>query len=199
MIILGLTGSIGMGKSTTAQFFADQGVPVHDADQVVHDLYRGEAVAPVEQAFPGVTVDGVIDRARLSAALAGKAENFRTLEAIVHPLVLARRQLFLAAAAAAGADLVVLDVPLLYETGTDQAVDYVAVVTTDPDTQRARVLERPGMTAEKFETILNRQMPDSEKRARADFVIETGQGMAAAQAAVAAIVETLRNKGRQAE
>ncbi|TPW28449.1 dephospho-CoA kinase [Martelella alba] len=199
MIILGLTGSIGMGKSTTARFFADQGVPVHDADQAVHDLYSGEAVAPVEQAFPGTAVDGAIDRARLSAALNGKAENFKRLEAIVHPLVLAKRKAFLEKAAATGADLAVLDIPLLFETGSDQAVDYVAVVTADADTQRVRVLERPGMTVEKFETILNRQMPDSEKRVRADFVIDTSQGMAAAQAAVAAIIENLRNKGRQAE
>lgn len=198
MILVGLTGSIGMGKSTTAGFFSEAGLPVFNADDAVHRLYRGKAVAPVEAAFPGVTVDGAIDRKRLSAALAGRPENFSKLEAIVHPLVGDERQAFLDQAKADGAPIAVLDVPLLYETGGERNVDYVVVVTCDPEIQRARVLARPEMTVEKLETILKQQLPDSEKRARADYTVDTGHGIDAARAAVAAIIADLKARGHGA-
>nr|WP_272213419.1 dephospho-CoA kinase [Marinicella sp. W31]MDC2879375.1 dephospho-CoA kinase [Marinicella sp. W31] len=194
MIILGLTGSIGMGKSTTAGFFTEAGIPVQNADEVVHALYRGAAVAPVESAFPGVVVDGVIDRSRLSKALAGKSENFEKLEAIVHPLVRKERNRFLEKAREDGADIAVLDIPLLFETGADHAVDCVLVVTCDPGIQRERVLSRPDMTVEKFETVLKRQLPDGEKRARADYVVDTGHGFDQARAAVGHIIAALEEK-----
>ncbi|AJY47937.1 dephospho-CoA kinase [Martelella endophytica] len=185
-----------MGKSTTAGFFAAAGIPVHDADAAVHALYRGRAVAPVEAAFPGVTVDGAIDRARLSRALSGKPENFRRLEAIVHPLVFEERQSFLEKAAADGADIAVLDTPLLFETGSEKDVDIVVVVTCDPAIQRERVLSRPEMTVEKFEGILKRQLPDGEKRARADYIVDTGHGLDDARQAVFAIIADIRGKGQ---
>ncbi len=194
MIILGLTGSIGMGKSTTAGFFAEAGIPVQNSDEVVHALYRGRAVAPVEAAFPGVAEDGVINRARLSKALAGKPENFEKLEAIVHPLVRAERDLFLKKARADEAPIAVLDIPLLYETGAERAVDYVLVVTCDPAIQRERVLSRPDMTVEKFETVLKRQLADGEKRARADYIVDTGHGIDQARAAVGHIIAELKDK-----
>ncbi|GGL55156.1 dephospho-CoA kinase [Wenxinia marina] len=170
--ILGLTGSVGMGKSTTAAMFAAEGVPVWDADAAVHRLYApgGAAVAPVEAAFPGVTENGAISRPLLKERLAAHPSGFDRLNAIVHPLVAADRAAFLAAT---NAPLVVLDIPLLYETGGDVLCDRVAVVSVPADIQRARVLSRPGMTAEQLDTILARQMPDAEKRARADWVIET--------------------------
>ncbi|WP_180899481.1 dephospho-CoA kinase [Martelella soudanensis] len=195
MILLGLTGSIGMGKSTTAGFFAEAGLPVFNADDAVHRLYRGRAVAPVEAAFPGVTLDGAIDRRKLSRALAGKPENFRKLEGIVHPLVREERRAFLQHARADGAPIAVLDVPLLYETGGDRDVDYVVVVTCDPAIQRERVLSRPEMTVEKLETVLKQQLPDGEKRARADYIVDTGHGIEAARAAVAAIIADLKRRG----
>ncbi|MGV0816955.1 dephospho-CoA kinase [Martelella sp. AMO21009] len=198
MILLGLTGSIGMGKSTTAGFFAEAGMPVFNADEAVHRLYRGRAVEPVEAAFPGVVVNGAIDRQKLSAALAGKAENFKRLEAIVHPLVREERRAFLEQAQADGAPIAVLDVPLLYETGGERDVDYVVVVTCDPEIQRERVLSRPGMTVEKLETVLKQQLPDSEKRARADYTVDTGDGMDAARAAVGAIIADLTRRGPRA-
>lgn len=191
MIVLGLTGSIGMGKSTTAEMFQALGVPVNDADAVVHDLYRGAAAARIEAAFPGSTKNGVVDRAALSAALAKHPDGFKTLEAIVHPLVREREQAFLEKARQLRAPLVVLDIPLLYETGGEGRVDAVAVVTCDPDIQRARVLARPGMTPEKFTMILSRQMPDHEKRARANYVIDTGHGLDAARQRVEEIVGAL--------
>lgn len=197
MIVIGLTGSIGMGKSTTAQFFSEHGVPVHNADQAVHALYRGKAVDPVEAAFPGVSRDGVIDRMRLGKALAGKPENFKKLEAIVHPLVFEARQAFLKKAEADGAEMALLDIPLLFETGGDRDVDYVVVASCDAATQRQRVLERRGMTVEKFENILKRQMPDSEKRARADYTVNTGQGFDGARRAVDAIIADIRTKGKK--
>ena len=165
--ILGLTGSIGMGKSTTAGFFREAGVPVHDSDAVVHRLYEGEAVGPVEAAFPGVAVDGVIDRARLAQKLVGHPDAIRKLEAIVHPLVRAVSERFIAEQAARGARAIVLDIPLLFETGGETRVDAVVVVSAPADVQRARVLSREGMTAERLEALLARQMPDAEKRARA--------------------------------
>jgi dephospho-CoA kinase len=194
MIVVGLTGSIGMGKSTTAQMFVDEGVPVYDSDAAVHALYAsgGAAVAPVQAAFPGVVVDGAIDRARLSAAVMGNSEALAVLESIVHPLVGAHRIGFFEAAQAQGADIVVLDIPLLYETGGEKKVDEVVVVSAPADVQRRRVLARPGMDPAKFEAILARQMPDAEKRALADFVIDTGQGLDAARDQVRDILTRLR-------
>ena len=192
MIILGLTGSIGMGKSTTADFFRRAGVPVNDADAVVHDLYRSEAVEPIGAAFPGSVVEGAVNRAELSRQLAQNPANFKELEAIIHPLVRAREQAFLKAEREKQTPLVVLDIPLLFETGGEKRVDAIAVVSCDAEIQRQRVLSRPGMTPEKFELILSRQMPDAEKRARADFVIETGAGMDAAEEQVRAVIATLQ-------
>ncbi|QIF80504.1 dephospho-CoA kinase [Brevundimonas sp. 'scallop'] len=190
MILLGLTGSIGMGKSTTTAMFADLGAVVWNADDTVHRLYArgGEAVGPVGEAFPGVVVDGAVDRTRLAEALGKDETAFRRLEAIVHPLVAQGRAADLEAARTAGVKLAVLDIPLLFETGGDRAVDAVVVVTADPAIQAERVLARPGMTRERFDVILARQMPDAEKRARADFVIDTGRGLEAARAEVEAIV-----------
>jgi dephospho-CoA kinase len=191
MFILGLTGSLGMGKSTTAQFFADAGVPVHDADAVVHRLYEGEAAEAIEAAFPGTTVAGKVDRTRLGARVLGDPVALRRLEAIVHPMVHEAEQRLLAQAEAAGKKVAVLDIPLLFETGGDQRVDAIVVVTAPPDVQRARVMERPGMTVEKFEAILAKQMPDAEKRRRADFIVDTSQGLDAARAQVRAILEAV--------
>lgn len=190
MILLGLTGSIGMGKSTTTAMFADLGAVVWNADDAVHRLYApgGAAVGPVGDAFPGVVVDGAVDRTRLAEALGKDDTAFRHLEAIVHPLVAQWRAADLEAARTAGVKLAVLDIPLLFETGGDRAVDAVVVVTADPAIQAERVLARPGMTRERFDAILARQMPDAEKRARADFVIDTGRGLEAARAEVEAIV-----------
>jgi dephospho-CoA kinase len=192
MIRIGLTGSIGMGKSTTAALFAAEGIPVNDADGVVHDLYRGEAVAPVEVAFPGVAHNGAIDRALLAQKLAAEPHRFKELEAIVHPLVRAREEAFLMAQQAEGSDLVLLDIPLLFESGAVERVDVVVVVSCDADIQRQRVLARPGMTEEKFNLILSRQWPDAEKRARADFIIDTGHGIEAARRQVREIIAILR-------
>ena len=182
MFILGLTGSIGMGKSTTAAFFAAEGVPVHDADAAVHRLYEGEAVAPIEAAFSGTTANGKVDRAKLAARVLGDEAARKRLEAIVHPLVRASETRFLAAARIRGAPVVVLDIPLLYETGGETRVDAVVVVSAPPEVQRARVLARPGMTPERFEQLLAAQVPDAEKRRRADFVVDTGDGFEAARA-----------------
>lgn len=193
MIVLGLTGSIGMGKSTTTAMFADLGAVVWNADDAVHRLYApgGAAVGPVGEAFPGVVVDGAVDRARLAQALGQDADAFRRLETIVHPLVARGRLADLEAARAAGTKLAVLDIPLLFETGGDAAVDAVVVVTAPPEVQAERVLARPGMTRERLDAILARQLPDAEKRARADFVIDTGRGLEAARADVRAVVETV--------
>jgi dephospho-CoA kinase len=198
MLVLGLTGSIGMGKSTTAAMFGAEGVPVYDSDAAVHALYAagGAAVAPVEAAFPGVVVNGAIDRAKLSAKVVGDPEALAKLEAIVHPLVGAHRIGFFEKARAEGHEIVVLDVPLLFETGGQKSVDKVVVVSASPEVQRARVLARPEMTPEKFEAILARQTPDAEKRARADFVIDTGQGVEHAQAQVRDLLTLLRTSRR---
>ncbi len=195
MIILGLTGSIGMGKSTTGQMFADEGAIVWNADDAVHRLYAvgGAAVGPVGEAFPGVVVDGAVDRVRLSEALGRDDAAFKRLEAIVHPLVGRGRMAELAEAEARGVRLAVLDIPLLYETHGEALVDAVVVVTADPDIQAQRVLARPGMTREKFEAILARQTPDAEKRRRADFIVDTGQGLDAARAQVRRIVKTVHD------
>lgn len=190
MIVIGLTGSIGMGKTTTAALFAEAGAPVWDADAAVHRLYArgGAAVAPIAQAFPDAVVDGAVDRARLSARLAQDPPAFARLEAIVHPLVAADRQAFLDQAAARGVEVVVLDIPLLFETGGETRVDKVVVVSASPELQRQRVLARPGMTAERFEALLARQVPDAEKRARADFVIDTSNGLEAARRQVGEVL-----------
>lgn len=194
-VILGLTGSIGMGKSATAKMFSALGVPVHDADAAVHALYGpgGEAAAAIGTAFPGVLdPQGGVDRARLRAAVLGDSGRMAALEAIVHPLVRAASTAFLARHA--DAPLVVLDIPLLYETGGESRCDAVAVVSAPPEVQRARVLARPGMTADAFAAILVKQMPDAEKRARADFVIDTSRGFPAAEAEVARIVAALAER-----
>ncbi len=193
MIILGLTGSIGMGKSTTGRMFADEGALLWDADAAVHRLYArgGAAVEPLSEAFPGVVVDGAVDRARLAEALGRDETAFKRLEAIVHPLVAQDRAEDLAAARAEGVRLAVLDIPLLFETGGDAFVDAVVVVTADPEVQAARVLARPGMTRDRFEAILDRQTPDAEKRRRADFLVDTGRGLDAAREQVAQIVGTV--------
>jgi dephospho-CoA kinase len=196
MIILGLTGSIGMGKSTTAKMFAEMGVPVNDADAVVHALYQNEAVAPIEAAFPGTAEAGGIDRAELSRQLAKDPALFKVLEAIVHPLVRDKERMFLDQQREHGAPLVVLDIPLLYETKGEDRVDAVAVVTCDPQIQRERVLKRPGMTKEKFALIVSRQVPDREKRAKADYIIDTGHGLDSAREQVAAIVQRLNSQKR---
>jgi dephospho-CoA kinase len=191
MIVLGLTGSIGMGKSTTARMFADFGVPVHDADEAVHRLYRGRAAPLVEAAFPGTTVDGVVDRAKLAERVLGDGEALKRLEGIVHPLVRSDATAYLKSHHAAGAPLAVVDIPLLFETHGRDRVDMVVVVTAPAKAQRERVLSRPGMTEEKFQAILARQVPDAEKRRLADFVIDTGQGMEPARDQVADIIEKL--------
>jgi len=191
MFILGLTGSIGMGKSTTANFFREAGVPVHDSDAVVHHLYEGEAVEPVEAAFPGVTVDGRIDRARLAEKLVGNPDAIKRLEAIVHPLVRAVSERFVAGERARGARAIVLDIPLLFETGGESRVDAVVVVSAPADVQRARVLGRPGMTAERLDALLKRQMSDAEKRARAHFVVDSSRSFDSARAQVHAILRAV--------
>ena len=191
IFVLGLTGSFGMGKSTTARFFAEAGVPVHDADAVVHRLYEGEAVRAIEAAFPGTTAGGKVDRSRLAARVLNDPPALKRLEAIVHPLVQAAEQRLVAEAGARGEKVAVLDIPLLFETGGDQRVDAVVVVSAPSEVQRARALERPGMTLEKLELILAKQMPDAEKRRRADFVVDTSQGFEAARQQVRAILDAV--------
>ncbi len=195
MIVLGLTGSIGMGKSTTAEMFRKSGIPVHDADAAVHRLYAAEAVDPIEAAFPGTTSLKGVDRTRLSRAVVGDEAAMKRLEAIVHPLVRREKEKFLNTASAQGAGLVVLDIPLLFETGGEQSVDGIVVVTAPADIQRHRVLAREGMDVEKFEAILGRQIPDHEKRKRANFVIDTSLGMESAQNAVDAVITEV-NSGK---
>jgi dephospho-CoA kinase len=191
MLVLGLTGSIGMGKTTTARFFADEGVPVLDADAVVHELYGGEAVAAIETAFPGTSKDGRIDRAELSRRVVDDPAALKQLEAIVHPLVRAAQARFLADAERSGAPVAVLDVPLLFETGGDRRVDAVVVVSAPAEVQRERTLDRAGMTAEKFDALLRKQMPDAEKRRRADFIVDTSKSFDSARAQVRAILASL--------
>jgi dephospho-CoA kinase len=197
MFILGLTGSLGMGKSVTARFFAEQGVPVHDADAVVHRLYEGEAAAAIEAAFPGTTVGGKVDRDKLAARVLGDGAALKRLEAIVHPLVQEAERRLLAEAEARGEKVAVLDIPLLFETGGEKRVDAVVVVSAPPEVQRSRVLERRGMTVEKLEAILAKQMPDDEKRRRADFVVDTSRGFEAARADVRAILDAVATMPRR--
>lgn len=198
MIVIGLTGSIGMGKSTVAERFRQLGIPVCDADAVVHELYEGAAVAPIEAAFPGTTSGGKVDRVKLGQAVLKDPHGLKRLEAIVHPMVQEAEREFLRKAAEQGAQMAVLEVPLLFETGGDARVDVTIVVSAPPEVQRERVLARPGMTPSKLEAILARQMPDSEKRRRADFVVDTGVTIEESHAQVDAIVERLRNRGGRA-
>lgn len=191
MFKLGLTGSIATGKSTALRAFADLGIPVFSSDDAVHDLYKAEAVGPVEAVFPGVTTDGIIDRQKLSAILVAHPEHLKSLEAIVHPLVRARINRFLEESAAAGAELAVVDIPLLFERGVDWGLDAVAVTVVDEAEQRRRALARPGMTVEKLDAILARQMPQAEKRARADYILDTGASIDSTRADVAALVGKL--------
>lgn len=193
MIVLGMTGSIGMGKSTTAKMFADLGIPVHDADATVHRLYAGEAVPVVEALFPGTTANGKVDREKLAAKVLNNPEAIRKLEAAIHPLVHAAETQFREKAVADGADIVLLDIPLLFETGGEHRVDAVVVVTTTAQIQRERVLDRPGMTEEKFEAILSRQVPDAIKREKADFIVDTSDGIEHARAQVEMIVAAIRS------
>ena len=192
MIVLALTGSIGMGKSTAAQMFREQGVPVHDADATVHALYEGDGVPAIAGLFPGTIVDGKVDRIRLAAIVLNDNDALKQLEAAIHPLVRTAEIEFLDEARARGEKLVVLDSPLLFETGGENRVDGVVVVSCGPEEQRRRVLARPGMTKEKFEAILARQVPDTIKRQKADFVIDSSKGFDEARKQVAAIVETVR-------
>ena len=188
MRILGLTGSIGMGKSTTAKLFAEAGVPVYDADAAVHNIYEGEAAPAVEAAFPGTTVDGKVDRAKLSAKVVHDQAAIKQLEQIVHPMLGASRRKFLEEAERSGAPVVVMDIPLLFETGGEKRVDAVVVVSTDPATQRERILARGTMTSEALDGILARQLPDAEKRKRADFVVDTSHGLDPVRAAIGDIL-----------
>jgi dephospho-CoA kinase len=197
MIVLGLTGSIGMGKSTAAGFFADEGVPVYDADQAVHRLYAGAAAAAVEAAFPGSTVGGAVDRALLGPQVIGDPAALRRLESIVHPLVRREEKQFLADAEAAGAEVVVLNIPLLFETGGDKRCDAVVVVSAPAEMQRERVMSRPDMTEEKFARLSAQQMPDAEKRRRADFVVDSSKDFDSTRAQVRAILETARHLPRR--
>ena len=191
MFVLGLTGSIGMGKSTAAAMFRAEGIAVHDADAVIHALYRGEAAPVIEAAFPGTTRDGVVDRALLGARVLDDPAALARLEAIIHPLVAASRDAFLTEAEKNGAGLVVLDVPLLFETGGDRRVDAVVLATAPEAVQKERVSRRPGMTPERLAVILARQWPDAEKRARAHFIIDTGGEFAATARQVRAILRAL--------
>ena len=184
MLILGLTGSIGMGKSTTAKLFAEAGVPVYDADAAVHQIYEGEAAPAIEAAFPGTTIDGKVDRVRLSAQVLHNPAAIKQLEQIVHPMLGASRKKFLDDAERSGAAVALVDVPLLFETGGEKRVDAVVVVTTTPEAQRERILARDNMTNEKLDAILARQLPDAEKRKRADFVVDTSHGLDPVRAAI---------------
>jgi dephospho-CoA kinase len=194
MLIVGLTGSVGMGKSTVAAHFRDRGIPVCDADALVHELYEGAAVAPVEAAFPGTTSAGRIDRERLSAALLRDPSGFKRLEAIVHPLVVEAERQCLRTAHISGAHLAVVEVPLLFETGGVARCDVTIVVSAPLEVQRERVLARPGMTEAKLAAILARQMPDAEKRRRATFVVDTGVPLAETLAQVDRIIDELQGR-----
>ncbi len=189
MIILGLTGSIGMGKSTTAKLFQEAGVPVYDADAAVHKIYEGEAALAIETAFPGTTADGKVDRNKLSAKVVHDPAAMKRLEQIVHPMLGASRQKFLHDAEQSGAPVAVVDIPLLFETGGEKRVDAVVVVTTTPEIQRQRILERDNMTGEKLDALLARQLPDAEKRKRADFVVDTSHGLDPVRARIRDILD----------
>ncbi|ABS62873.1 dephospho-CoA kinase [Parvibaculum lavamentivorans DS-1] len=196
MLLIGLTGSIGMGKSETAKMFRELGVPVYDADAAVHKLYEkgGKAVEPLRAAFPSAIVDGAVDRKLLSRAVLGLPDEMKKLEAIVHPLVGEAQMEFLRENMAAGKAMAVLDIPLLYETGGETRVDVVVVVSAPYDIQKTRVLARPDMDEAKFAAIHAKQVPDAEKRKRADFIVESDKGLDHARAQVAAIVDALKNR-----
>jgi dephospho-CoA kinase len=189
--VLCLTGSLGMGKSQTAMFFAEEGVPVHDSDAVVHALYEGEAVAAIARAFPGATSDDKVDRAKLATLVLGDDAALARLESIVHPLVKVARDKFLAAAQARGEPVVLLDIPLLFETGAQHSCDAVVVVSASPEVQRRRAFQRPGMTDEKFAALIAKQMPDAEKRRRADFIVDSSQSFDHARAQVRDILRAV--------
>lgn len=198
MIVIGLTGSIGMGKSTIASRFRELGLPVCDADAIVHDLYEGAAVAPIGSAFPGTTADGKVDRVKLGQAVIGDPQGLKKLESIVHPLVQAAEQRFLNEAFDRGAPMAVLEIPLLFETGGDARVDVTIVVSAPAEIQRKRVMQRRGMTPAKLDALLARQMSDAEKQRRADFVVDTGVSIPESYAQLDSIVESLRNRGGRA-
>jgi dephospho-CoA kinase len=195
--VLCLTGSLGMGKSTAAKFFTEAGVPVHDSDAVVHALYEGAAAPLIERAFPGATANGKVDRARLGAMVLNDSAALARLEAIVHPLVFASREKFLAAARERGVPIVVLDVPLLFETGADRHCDAVAVVSAPAAVQRQRALQRPGMTPDKFDAVLRQQMPDAQKRRRADFIIDSSQDFEHTRAQIRDILQRVAKMPRR--
>ncbi len=195
MIVLGLTGSAAMGKSTTARMFAEENIPVFDADAVVHRLYSGEAAELIEKEFPGSTQSGKVDREKLASKVYGNPEALAKLEKVVHPLVRDARAKFLKEMRKAGSDIVVFDIPLLFETGAEKEVNAVVVVTALAELQKKRIFERPGMTEEKFAAILARQMPDSEKRKRADFLVDSSHGLESARAQVREILHQLREQG----
>jgi dephospho-CoA kinase len=197
MLLIGLTGSIGMGKSTTAGMFRAEGVAVYDSDQIVHEIYRGAGAEEIERAFPGTVVDGEVDRNSLAARVLGDAQALQRLEAIVHPLVWEARAKFLAERQAKGDPFVVLDIPLLFEVGADKDVDAIVVVTAAEEAQRRRVLARPNMSEEKFAAILGKQTPDAEKRRRADFLVHTDQGLEAARAEVREILKVLARRSSE--
>lgn len=194
MIKLGLTGSIGMGKSTTASLFREAGIPVLDSDAIVHELYRGAAAPLIEAAFPGTTQNGIVDRTALGARVLHNDDAMKRLEAIIHPMVRQASEDFIADAARKGHALIVLDVPLLFEVGRHQECDAILVVSAPLSVQTERVLARPGMTQEKFQAILARQYPDSDKRRRAHFIIDTGRGVDAARRAVKDVIRTLAGR-----
>jgi len=195
--VLCLTGSLGMGKSATAKMFAEAGVPVHDADAVVHDLYAGAAAPLIEAAFPGATVNGVVDRQKLAAMVINDKAALKRLEAIVHPLVGAARSKFLAEAEANDIPVVVLDIPLLFEIGGEARCNAVVVVSAPAEVQRTRAFERPGMTEEKFTALVAKQVPDAEKRHRADFIVDTSKGFDHARAQVRDILDTVAKMQQQ--
>lgn len=192
MLIIGLTGSIGMGKSTTARFFREEGICVHDSDAAVHAIYKGEGSRGVEEVFPGVVVNGRVDRARLMGKVLNDSAAMRKLEDLVHPLVGRQRELFLQSAREALVPIVVLDIPLLFEIGSADAVDVIVVVSAPKEVQKSRVLARPGMTPERFEAILARQVSDSRKRSAAHFIVETQFGIDSARREVQAFLRALR-------
>lgn len=192
MKIIGLTGSIGMGKTTTAEMFKKHGVPTIDADQIVHQLYENEAVALIEEAFPGTTDSKTVDREKLSASVIGQPDSFKKLEAIIHPLVRQKQDEFIKSHREQGTDLVLLDIPLLFETGAQSRVDIVVVVTCDPEIQKKRVLARKNMNIDKFNAILKKQLPDAEKRKLADHIVDTSVSFEETEAQVIALLSNLR-------
>lgn len=194
MLLIGLTGSIGMGKSTTARMFREEGVPVSDSDEIVHEIYKSPAAAAIERRFPGTVVDGVVDRKRLAACVIGDAAAMKDLEDIIHPLVREARAKFIEDCRRRKERFVVLDIPLLFETNGERDVDVVVVASAAPEIQRRRVLARPGMTAEKFEKLLAKQIPDEEKRRRADFIVHTDKGFDFARNEVRAILKALESR-----